>query len=351
VIAHAGCAVLAGQVRRSGGGVAVGDYEAFARALDELHSEPESACERGRSGRVYVEQHYASREQFAGRLQQAIANLEVPLREQMRRRGLERAPRCDRPAWREALGRIVLELLDGDPRPYRPAIAVQPLNEELQAGPDMRTTFIAARLHNQGTHAAVADGPGRTLLQAEARLPGSDTIISRVETELPGLLVPGATQTAMLLVPVPPQPGTYDLMLGVRGCEPARVRLHVGPADGGSALAPLLDGVRQLVIRARAAQRLPDQYVDVTEGRFARWKRWIKQKLLYNFKRAYVDVLSHQQSQVNEQLVAAVQQLAETCATLDHAVRSLQRRLDERAAPSVPISFAQRAEHHDLPRE
>lgn len=346
VIVHAGCTVLAAQVQRSGGGVAVGDYDDFARALDELAEQPDAASERGRRGCEYVEKHYASADRFRGRLEQAIANLDVSLRELMRRRGLERAVRCDRPAWREALGRIVEDLLDAGQRQYQPAIAVEPLNDDIQAGPDARTTFIAARVHNRGTHAGACDGPGRTLLHAEVRDPRTDTMIARADTELPGLLVPGATQTAMLLVPVPPQSGSYDLLLAATGCAPTRTRLHVGQQGGGSALAPLLDGIRQLLIRARAGQRLPDDYVDVTLGRFARWKRWLKQKLLYNFKRAYVDVLSHQQSEVNEQLVAAVQQLAECCATLDHAVRSLQRRLDERATPPL----VERAEHQDVPR-
>src|SRR5207244_2785670 len=49
----------------------------------------------------------------------------------------------------------------------------------------------------------------------------------------------------------------------------------------------------------------------------------IKRKLLGNFKHAYVDVLSRQQSAFNTQLLSAVRELAECCATLDHAVRVL----------------------------
>src|SRR5262249_6927390 len=144
---------------------------------------------------------YGSQERFLGRLEQAIANFDVPVRELMRRRGLERAARCDRPAWRDVLGRIVEALLDAGPRPFHAAIAREPANDEIESGADARTTCIAARVHNRGTHADVADGPGRTLLHAEVHDPRSDTLIARAETELPGLLVPGATQTAMLLVP------------------------------------------------------------------------------------------------------------------------------------------------------
>src|SRR5262249_54924562 len=40
VIAHAECAVLAGQVRRSGGGRTVRDYESFSAVLDDLWHDP-----------------------------------------------------------------------------------------------------------------------------------------------------------------------------------------------------------------------------------------------------------------------------------------------------------------------
>src|SRR5262249_61216365 len=81
--------------------------------------------------------------------------------------------------------------------------------------------------------------------------------------------------------------------------------------------APLLESVRSILAQAHRQQRLPDDYVDVSEGFLARCKRWLKQKLLNNFKRAYVDVLSRQQSRVNQQLVSAVQALAACSATVE----------------------------------
>jgi hypothetical protein len=90
----------------------------------------------------------------------------------------------------------------------------------------------------------------------------------------------------------------------------------------------LLDAAQAALAEAHDRQTLPDDYCDITEGRFASWKKHIKRKLLNNFKHAYVDVLSRQQSQVNRQLITAIQQqLAECCATLDHAVRGMQERL------------------------
>src|SRR5262249_25888263 len=88
---------------------------------------------------------------------------------------------------------------------------------------------------------------------------------------------------------------------------------------------PILQLAHEALADAEGLKRLPDDYADVTLGMFARWKRWLKSKLLGNFKRGYVDVISRQQSQMNQRLVTAIQQLAECCATLDHALRTLQQ--------------------------
>src|SRR5262249_28501921 len=91
VLANARCAVLVAHLERSGGGWAVDGYEAFERALDELWEAPERGRELGRRGQEYVRAHYGSRVAFTERLLAAFAGLRVPLAEQLRRRGLERA--------------------------------------------------------------------------------------------------------------------------------------------------------------------------------------------------------------------------------------------------------------------
>jgi hypothetical protein len=91
--------------------------------------------------------------------------------------------------------------------------------------------------------------------------------------------------------------------------------------NGEACLTPLLDGVQAALAEAGRRQRLPDDYLDVTEGLLAGWKRRIKRKLLGNFKHAYVDVLSRQQSTFNQFIMTALQELADCCATLDHARR------------------------------
>jgi glycosyltransferase involved in cell wall biosynthesis len=347
VIVHAGCAVLTGQVQRSEGGIAIADYNEFAHALDELAAGSGAWRERGCRGRAYVEQHYASRQQFVTRLLAAIDDLRVPLAERMRRRGLKRSAPCDRPVWREAFGGIVERVLDTGPRAYRPAIVFESLQAVIGVRPGAPTSLVPFRIHNRGTHALAADGPGQTTLWAEVTdLPSGAVIAPRRCTPLSGLLIPGATQTVMLRVGVPSEAGVYALRVWAEhpegdrraSSESVRVPLHVGnDTSAGCGLSPLLDGIRQLLNQAREGQRLPDDYVDVTEGRFARWKRWAKRTLLNNFKRAYVDVLSRRQSRVNEQLVAAVEQLAECCASLDHAVRALnaQPRTEDRLPDPV----------------
>jgi glycosyltransferase involved in cell wall biosynthesis len=351
VIVHRNCAVLARQVERSQGGVIVDEYVAFARALDDLADDPDAWNERGRRGRAYVDAHYASVEQFQARLFPALDNLDAPLHEQMRERGLQRAMRCDRAAWRESFGHIIESLLDAAPPPYRPDIEIGRLQDMISAQPGTRTTLVPVRIRNCGTHAALAQGPGRTLLCAETRDPRTGTVAGeRQITTLPDLLVPGTAQAAMVLVPVPPTCGLFELHLWAehpdgaqrRASEPIRIPLHVQheTAASSSSLAPLLDGIRQLLVRAREGQILPDDYLDVSEGWFARWKRWAKHKLLHNFKRAYVDVLSRRQSHINEQLVTATQQLAECCAMLDHAMRTLST--SSRIEAALPANTAPR---------
>jgi hypothetical protein len=61
-----------------------------------------------------------------------------------------------------------------------------------------------------------------------------------------------------------------------------------------------------------------DNYTDVTQGLFAGWKKLARSKLVGNIKKAYVDVLSRQQSACNQQLLGA----AESCDRALH-LRSL----------------------------
>jgi hypothetical protein len=156
---------------------------------------------------------------------------------------------------------------------------------------------------------------------------------SETDTALPALLLPGRALAAAVPVPVPAAPGTYEvtfhaasLVRGpLAGTDPRGLSLIVegdGRRVARGCCTPMLEAVQAALVDAGRQQRLPDGYTDVTEGMFATAKRWIKRKLLGNFQRAYVDVLSRQQSVFNQQLLAALTELSECCATLDHAGHS-----------------------------
>jgi glycosyltransferase involved in cell wall biosynthesis len=57
-LVQAGCEVLAGQARRSGGAVPYRGFAEFEAALLRLLQDPDGAAEMGRRGREYVESNY-----------------------------------------------------------------------------------------------------------------------------------------------------------------------------------------------------------------------------------------------------------------------------------------------------
>jgi hypothetical protein len=274
----------------------------------------------------------------------------------MRQRGLERAALLDRASWRTAFGTRIDELLERPARPYRMDIGIQPYQAECRVAWGTRTVLLPLRLFNWGTHLAPAEGPGRTLLCFEISEPRTGTVVMpRQATELSGLLLPGRAQTAVVPLTLPAQPGQYRLTLWAaracdRGQEPLqRVHLPLTVEESGNAVSPscaaiLLEELQRTLPEAKRLQKLPDDYEDVSEGRLGAWKRFVKKKLLNNFKQGYLDVLSRQQSSVNASLLLAVQQLGECCSVLDHAVRGLQQQLDQMEAKLERIACAHRME-------
>ncbi len=335
------CVVLAAQVQRARGGEVVYDYDTFAAALDDLVQNAGAWQARGASGRAYVEQRYTCRDAYVGRVLGAITQLRVPLREQMRQRGLARAARGERAAWRLAFGRLVDELLEAPARPYREDIGIQPYHAECRVAWGTRTALVPLRLFNWGSHAAAAEGPGRTLLYYEvSELRSGQAVIPRRSAELSALLLPGHAQTAVVSLAIPPQPGQYRIALWAARESAAPgvpdYRLHLpltvearGAVGSPSCTTTLLGDLQRSLPEIKRLQQLPDDYSDFSEGLLGRWKCLVKKKLLNNFKQGYLDVLSRQQSRLNAHLVLAVQQLGECCAALDHAVRGLQQRLDQ----------------------
>jgi hypothetical protein len=354
VIAQRRCEILASHIKRSGGGWAVGNYEEFAAALEVLLERPEQRDRLGAMGANYVQANYGSADDFRERLIMALHDRARPLIERMRHRGLERAAEFDRAQWRQRFGAVVENVLHAGTPETRETLQVQPRMTECKARVGSGTILVGVRVVNRGTCAAVATGPGRTVLTATV-VDNSGRVAGKQEapTALPALLMPGRALSACVAVAVPSVVGCYEIRFGAGRSDSATVKAHCGGGEspfhasapssatlalmveGGSPL-PERDGCLAILEEAQAAlveanrlHALPDDYTDITEGALAGLRQRIKKKLLGNFKKAYVDVLSRQQSACNKQLLEAIQTLTECCATLDHAVRQLQARIVE----------------------
>jgi hypothetical protein len=167
------------------------------------------------------------------------------------------------------------------------------------------------------------------VLDADGLAGGPESI-----TPLPGLLLPGRDVAVLLPVAVPERPGTYQVEFGVRRLQPdapaaviaderlsPRLTLLVADVAPTEQPPPVVPANLEPVLRAaQECQRLPDGYVDVSEGWSARWKQWLKHKLLHNFQHAYVDVLSRQQSAFNRQILSALAELGDGQAALANAL-------------------------------
>jgi glycosyltransferase involved in cell wall biosynthesis len=318
VIVHAGCPVLAGHIERSQGGRTVGDYESFAAALDHLWERPEHWRKLGSRGQAYTRAGFGSRDALADRVTGAIRELTVPLAEVMRQRGLERARLFRRDVWRDRFAAEIERVLDAPPLPARLRVEVEPRCTERTASPNAGGVAVPVRVHNRGTRPAHAEGPARIVLRYRVEDGPVGAAVS-----LPGLIVPESALPASVWVSVPERTGVYRLFLWAEEEATGRaigasveVRLVVGAEAGGSSPTP--DVVQAPLAAAERLQSLPADYVDVTTGRFAALKRWLKSKLLNNFRRAYLDVLSRQQSAFNRQVLAVLNELVEWCARLEH---------------------------------
>jgi glycosyltransferase involved in cell wall biosynthesis len=328
VIAGKASAVLRGQLRRSGGGRAVGEYADFAAALDSLWKEPEAWRQAGAAGRAYVTDHYGSPAAFAARLRSALHGQRVPLPEQLCRQGRKRAAEVfGRAAWEERFTAILDEVLEQPRRTAErpPPLEVVPQVQRRTVACDSATVLVAVRVSNPGPLPAAARGPARVEVAAVIGADdGRGWRAGPLRARLPGLLPAGQGQVVVVPVAVPRQPGTYRvgfvadrpnrlaaavlpagpvLTLEVQAGEPA-------PAPAGPA-APFVTAASGALAEAYSLQTLPTAYRDVTQGVFAGWKRWLKQKLLHNFRRAFVEVLARQQSRFNGQVLTALCHLAD----------------------------------------
>jgi glycosyltransferase involved in cell wall biosynthesis len=273
---------------------------------------------------------------------------------QMRCEGLRRAADHERSLWRVRFGQVVEDLLHRPPRHRRDQVEVRPRTSRRATVIGSESLMVPVQIVNAGTHAVLAEGPGRVVLRSfvidenrqPCRLPVPDTPLTE-------LLIPGQEAAAMVRVPVPGRVGTYQAALFAVAspypCQPdapakrwpdlpeasaSFFQLQVELAKGATEdmyCAASLQAVHRALAEAECKQELPTGYLDVTRGFLAKFKRWLKGKLVGNFKQAYVDVLSRQQSAFNHQSLTALQELAECCGLLDQAlVERLTRTLTKR---------------------
>jgi hypothetical protein len=331
VIAHRDCAVLTGQLQRSGGGQAVGNYEEFAAFLDELWEHPERRAALGERGRQYVIREYGSRDRFTQRLTTALQDVQRPLGEKLRERGLSRAAGYSRAAWRQQFAHLLERALHEGPRPFQERVAVELKSSSRSVAGGQATLLVAVRVRNCGTHAAVAEGPARVVLRCRVVDAEGKALSESSSTALPGLVMPGQSVPAAMTVPVPQVPGDYRVMFWAERVDSASqaddanqavMQLLVEPAGTTSSRqtgGTMLESVQSALAAAQQVQELPAGYEDVTEGWLADWKRRLKSKLLNNFRRAYVEPAFRRQSAFNRHVLMALQELAEHGAALEHA--------------------------------
>jgi glycosyltransferase involved in cell wall biosynthesis len=116
VIVHAGCPVTSDHVAQSGGGYAVGSYEAFRDAVDALLADAAHGDELGARGRAYVQGRYAWGS-LVPRIEAALARLSRsrPLYARLAQRGVARALAFTRQRFRDEQLHLVERALGASP--------------------------------------------------------------------------------------------------------------------------------------------------------------------------------------------------------------------------------------------
>jgi len=323
--------VLEAHVARGRCGRTVNAYDAFATALDDLWERPETWRDLGENGRDYVRREFANPAAYSAHWQSALDGIGRPPADQLRDNGIRRAKCFDRPAWRASFARVIERVLDTPPRTRQDALSIRSNLGRIDAAAGSGESLVPVRLGNRGRHPEMGEGFAKTELVSRTLDATGEFIGRELATPLPGLLLPGQDVAAMIRVAVPDRPGRYAVEIHARRpsrgeeCSAgsvARVEMAVSLVAEAAPAGPPPTFAGPLVA-AQAAQQLPDAYVDVSEGRFAKLKIWIKRKLLHNFQHAYVNVLSRQQSAFNRQVLAALAELADAQAATAHQARGI----------------------------
>ncbi len=316
VIVNGSNPTLANHIRIGHGGWAVASEHEFAQALDTLWKAPDEGTERGQSGREYVRREYGDKNCMGDAIVNIISILDRPVAELMREHGLRRAQTFARAPWRKSLDGILESMFD------QPSVVTPNVTEITTPQSDVADvmTWCLMLRHRVGIP-LVPTGSGRTEIVVRVRTADGDIIVDEWATAISSVLANGHESIVDIALPGLVE-GTYALEAGIRTYHgdaipttewhgilstltiSASRAFHVPHALPAPRFQRSLD-------TARSLQQLPDGYVDVTTGRFAKLKQRIKDKLLNNFRASYVDVLARQQTRFNRQVTSALAELAD----------------------------------------
>lgn len=286
----------------------------------------------------------------AGQLAKQINQLQDDgFAKQLSELGRMRAAEFDDSVWEKRFASLVDQLVHGPQREIAERVVVKPRYRSRRVSTDVDCLLVPVRLINRGSHPLVPEGPARWSLRADMTdETGTHVGESTVPTPLSSVLRPGESEDFLVAVPVPPHVGRYRVH--VHAEQPERttgrgalrtpqeaataavgsVRLAVTDAHGKDTTQALRERIEMLLVQAERLKALPDDYIDVSEGWLAGWKRRIKAKLLGNFKHAYIDPLSRQQSAFNDRVLAVVHEVAELQSRLQDSLKKIEQ--EKRAA-------------------
>lgn len=325
VIVSDGCDVMREHAAH-GAGIVVDGYDAFAAALDDLWEDPEHWREMGRAGREYVRQRFSNGAAYVDQWQAALNGLDISLSEQLLVNGVRRAQSFDRETWRRQFANVVESVLEAPKLSRNHELHIEPRATLVTASSQQDEALIPIRVTNRGQFVEVGEGPGRIELVATLTSGNAASESTENVTPIPRMLAPHQSVAAMMRVSVPLTDGEYQVSITCRRWQAdgstcasraaTSVRLVIDSAVGW-VRRPAISAALDPVLRsAQAAGELPTGYVDVSEGRLAALKRWVKRKLLHNFQAAYVDVLARQQTAFNGQVISALAELGDGQAAI-----------------------------------
>jgi hypothetical protein len=334
VIVDSQCAVLVDQVSRSQAGVSIRNAEELAEIVEHWQLSPALPASLGKSGRKFVEAHYASATQYGERLRDIVSSLQQPMAEVAQKAALQRAQAMSHTVWERQFTQVIEQVQLQEPSTTSADIDMKAMQPKLGLHMGTASTTVTIQLKNMG-HRLIAE---RGVAAGYLLLSGP-SIKERIKLAQP--LVPEQETWQTLALDMPTKTGRYKYRLRLiskrRVLASCKFTITIGTASNTTApIHPLSQTLRQSLAAAKKLEKLPDDYHDVTDGLLASVKRSLKRKLLNNFRKAYVDIAFRQQSTLNEKLILAMSLLAEgvlrqdTAATfvqLEHRLRKLEKQL------------------------